>query len=556
MLKFRIAAHVGLLLLTLVGRAQNPAQVVRVQSGVLRGALEDGMRSFRGIPFASAPVGSLRWKPPKPAASWSGVREATRFASDCMQLPFEWLVPRAAPAGVSEDCLYLNVLAPPRSAGKKLPVMVYIHGGSLVNGGSSAAITDGSNFGAHGVVFVSFNYRLGRFGFFAFPALSHEGSGGLLNNYGYMDQIAALRWVQRNIHAFGGDPRNVTVVGDSAGGTSALVLLTSPVTKGLFERVIVQSGCARDGLTGVRYLDRASATDSVSAEETGVAFARKAGITGTDAAALAALRSLPAEKLIDGLNTNTFMESRGSWSGPIIDGVIQKDSLEVSLLSGHVRKIPILIGANSADVNYPPWHTAEEFLAVLGPDGRRAAVLYDAAHSSNLRLLALRVIGDLMMAEPARFVARAMAAAGAPAYEYRFSYVAASNRRLYPGALHGSQIPYIFSTLKAAGENGRNPEDQAVADQVAGYWINFIKTGNPNGTGLPTWPAYRAATDRIMNFTNNGPVDERDTWKERLDLMEKVATRADSATRQSAPADRADALSPHSPSLPIVSANE
>src|SRR5580698_11643535 len=227
-----------------IASGATPSDEAKIDSGKLKGASKDGVTSFKGVPFAAAPVGVFRWRPPQPVKPWSDVRKAAEYGPDCAQLPFPG---DAAPLGVppAEDCLYANVWAPDGSAGKKLPVMVWIYGGGFVNGGSSPSVYDGTQFAKRGIVFVSFNYRIGRFGFFAFPALTKENPNEPKGNYGYMDQIAALQWVRRNAAAFGGDPANVTIFGESAGGGSVLMLMTSPLSKGLFKRAVVESGGGR-----------------------------------------------------------------------------------------------------------------------------------------------------------------------------------------------------------------------------------------------------------------------------------------------------------------------
>jgi len=248
---------------------------VKVDSGKLKGAIAGEVVSFKGIPFAAPPVGDNRWKPPQPVKAWSDVRTATAYGPDPMQLPFP---SDAAPLGTapSEDCLYLNVWTPVKR-GNKLPVMVWIYGGGFVNGGSSPSVYDGSRFAENGVVFVSFNYRLGRFGYFAHPALTKENPNGPLGNYGTMDQIAALGWVKRNIGNFGGDASNVTLFGESAGGMSVLTLLASPKARGLFHKAIIESGGGRNTL-GARKI-RESTQQQPSAEAVGLAFAQSVGIT-------------------------------------------------------------------------------------------------------------------------------------------------------------------------------------------------------------------------------------------------------------------------------------
>jgi para-nitrobenzyl esterase len=264
-----------------VSTALAASDEVKIETGRLKGVARDGVVGFKGIPFAAAPVGDLRWRAPTPAKAWTGVRPAAEYGADCAQKPFPG---DAAPLGVTpaEDCLYANVWVPEGSAGKKLPVMVWFYGGGFVNGGSSPAVYDGSQFAKRGVVFVSFNYRLGRFGFFAHPALTKENPKGPLGNYAFLDQIAALEWVKRNIKAFGGDAGNVTIFGESAGGGSVLTMMTSPMAKGLFHKAIIESGGGRTMLMGPRYLDRASPAGTPSGESVGMKFAKSVGIEGED----------------------------------------------------------------------------------------------------------------------------------------------------------------------------------------------------------------------------------------------------------------------------------
>jgi len=505
-------------------------QTVQIDAGRLKGFVSQGVLSFKGIPYAAPPLGRLRWREPRPPAKWKGIRAATEYGHDCMQLPFP---SDAAPLGTtpSEDCLVMNVWAPePRPAGK-LPVMVWIYGGGWVNGGSSPAVYDGSPFARDGIVFVSFNYRLGRFGFFAHPALTKENPDGLLGNYGYMDQIAALKWVQRNIAAFGGDPGNVTLFGESAGGFAVHALLTTPRTEGLFQRAIIESGGGRSsGPEGAVWIHDAvrGKPSGPSAESLGSAFARGKGIQGDDAAALARLRDLPAADIVDGLNMASTTQAAGTYSGPMIDGKIVVEDLALAYRDGKQHHVPVIVGANSMDIGFSTARTAEELFAPFGSHAKQARQVYDPdtgdpGHAGDLRLLSMQVAADAFMVEPARFVARTLSSAGQPVWEYRFSYVAESMRKQWPGAAHASEIPYVFDTVKSRYGATLTPVDEQAARAIHRYWVQFARTGDPNGGGLAHWPAYHAQSDELMDFTNSGPTGEADPWKLRLDMTEGVA---------------------------------
>ena len=502
-------------------RAEPHGLQARVDGGTLAGAVSDGVLSFKGIPFAAPPVGKLRWRAPQPVAHWTGVRRTTAYGHDCMQNPFP---SDAAPLGTkpAEDCLVLNVWRPAAKTHGKLPVMVWIYGGGFVNGGSSPAVYDGSQFARRGVVLVSFNYRLGRFGFFAHPALTAENPKGPLGNYAYMDQIAALKWVRRNIAAFGGDPGNVTVFGESAGGGSVHMLLTSPAAKGLFEKAIIESGGGRGGLMPMRRIHE-DQPGLPSAESIGVAFAKANGVEGDGPAALAALRALPAEKLVDGLNMASMGAAAGTYvGGPLLDGQIVVEAPDQAYLAGREAKVPVMIGANSADIGFSSSKTVDEALAPF-PDKAAARAAYDPADSGDARAVGSRVAMDKMMVEPARFTAKTLAAQGLRTYEYRFSYVATSMRSQWPGAPHATEIPYVFDTVAVKYGKALTPQDEATARAANAYWANFARTGNPNGYGLPSWPSYQARTDDLMDFTPDGPKGGPDPWKARMNLTEAAA---------------------------------
>ena len=494
------------------------AQVVTTDLGKLKGETSDGVTYFKGIPFAAPPIGNLRWRPPKPASSWKGVRKAIQYGHDCMQKPFP---SDAAPLGTtpSEDCLVGNVWVPAQRTGK-LPILIWIYGGGWVNGGSSPAVYDGSQFARNGLLFYSFNYRVGRFGFFAHPALTAESNDGMLGNYGFMDQIAAIQWIRKNAEAFGGDPKNVTVFGESAGGWSVNMLLTSPLTADLFQRAIAQSGGGRViiNATGLRE----GLSGHPSAEQIGLAFATSKGITGSDADALKALRSLPADAIVSDLNMATSQAQASTFAGPMIDGKIVPDQFEVTYSEGKNHRVPLLAGANSMDIGFGFGKTPDELFAAFGTNAEAARKAYDPSGSANMASLRMAVGADALMLEPARFSLRMLAAQGQPVWEYRFSYVAYSMRSRWPGAPHATEIPYVFDTVRAKYGSALSAEDEQIAKLMNTYWSNFARTGNPNGPGLPDWPTYQPSRDILMNFTLTGPKAERDPRHEQLDLTEQL----------------------------------
>jgi para-nitrobenzyl esterase len=517
----KIGALGAALALGLAGAA-HAADVVKVESGQLQGVAKDGVIAFKGVPYAAAPVGDLRWRPPQPAAKWSGIRSAAEYGHDCAQKPFP---SDAAPLGTApaEDCLVLNVWRPESApANAKLPVMVWIYGGGFVNGGSSPDVYSGHQFAKQGVVLVSFNYRLGRFGFFAHPALSKESPKGPLGNYGFMDQIAALKWVQKNIAAFGGDPGNVTIFGESAGGFSVHTLMTTPAAKGLFHKAIVESGGGRGNITPGRRVSGQAPGGPPSGEQVGLAFAKSVGIEGEDAAALAALRKLPADTVVSGLNMMTMFTP--TYAGPMIDGQIVVDEPGRIYAAGGGAAVPLMVGANSMDIGFSMAKTLDEVYAPFGAERRaQAEQAFDPKGSKDVRAVGTLVASDTMMVEPARFAAKAWSKAGRPVYAFRFSYVADSMRGQWPGAPHATEIPFVFDTVAAKYGTALTPSDARTAALANAYWAAFAKTGNPNGNGRPDWPLYEPAGDQILDFANDGAKAGPDPWKARLDLVEQAA---------------------------------
>ena len=434
----------------------DPGALVHEENGALQGHVEGGVISWKGIPFAAPPVGDLRWRAPQPAASWQGVRDAGEYGHDCMQKPFDG---DAAPLGTppAEDCLYANVWRP-QQAGGKLPVVVWIYGGGFVNGGASPPTYSGAQLARQGVLFFSFNYRVGRFGTFAHPALTQaQEDGGLIGNYGYLDQIAALSWVQRNIEAFGGDPDNVTIVGESAGGMSVHNLVTSPLANGLFDKAVVMSGG-----DGQMLVD----ADLASAEAAGLRFAAGKGIAADDPESLAKLRALPADAVVDGLNLAALFAPSSAprtFASPFADGHIAVDERK-AYASGTFHQVPMIIGATSDDIG--------------------------------------GVTGGMIAG--ARQVSGLIAEQGVPVWEYRFGYVASSLPQDGKGAGHATDIPYFLGTVAIKYGAGASDRDAGMARITSGYLVNFAKTGNPNGADLPVWQPRSRQGEAILDLAPDG----------------------------------------------------
>lgn len=507
-LRGTILGGLGALLVTGGALAQE-RPVIATASGPVKGVAADGQVVFKGVPFAAPPVGALRWKPPAPPAPWIAPRDASDYGPICRQ--------PARPDGVlaaganrpqSEDCLYLNIWAPKAAAkagkvGKGgAPVMVWIHGGAHRVGSGTGPIYEGVDFARDGVVLVTINYRLGALGYFAHPALTKAaGPDELLANYGLMDQMAALAWVKKNIAAFGGDPRNVTVFGESAGGQSILALLATPSARGLFDKAIVESG---GGWTP---------PVTLAAEEAkGVAkMSHDAGL-GAEATP-DQLRAVPADKLLD-------MSGGAAGVGPIQDGKLTTETPAQAFAAGHAIDVPLIIGSNSYEAslmrNFPiPVQAA---LARMTPAQKAA---YGDLGSDQALIDALYT--DTAMAAPARWIA-GKASGGAPSFLYHFSYVASAQRGKVPGASHGSEIVYVFEAASRLGA-GRmaTAEDQAVSKLMHACWVGFAKTGKPACPGHD-WPAYAPATDQLMEFGVSSGV-RTNFRKAQLDADEKAAGR-------------------------------
>jgi para-nitrobenzyl esterase len=461
---------------------QEPA---RTGNGLLSGiaGADPAIRVFKGIPYAAPPVGDLRWRPPQPAVHWDGVRRADRFSSACMQAPqvkgsFYQVEFYPVDEPTSEDCLFLNIWTAAKSAGEKRPVLVWIHGGALREGSGSLPSFDGEALAAKGVVLVTINYRMGVFGFFAHPELTRESGHGASGNYGMMDQVAALRWVQKNISAFGGNPDNVTVNGQSAGSRSISCLMASPLAKGLFHRAIGQSG----GELGAM-------RKRPDAEAAGVAFAELQG-----AASIAQLRAKPAEVLL----------KAGGSSGVIVDGFFLPDDPYTVFSQGRQQDVPVLLGSTADE------HAGQ--LEMLKPGDFRADAakrygalagaylqLYPAGSEEEAQLSQRATSRDLLAATMRRWARMHTATGKSKAYMYYFDRAAPGRDSARRGAFHSAELVYHFNNLRAV-DRPWEAADRKLADQMSSYWVNFAAAGNPNGQGLPPWPAYDSHSDITLRL--------------------------------------------------------
>jgi para-nitrobenzyl esterase len=471
-----------------------PPPTVRRQLGSLKGTQFDSPQgaAFLGVPYARPPVGELRWRPPKPASSWTGTRRATEFGAVCPQLPAKWLPYIAG----NEDCLYLNVWTPQLSDQAKLPVIVFFHGGSNTAGYSQLTPL-GPALSPLGVVVVTANYRLGPLGFFAHPALTRESKHHSSGNYGLLDQLQALRWVRENIVHFGGDPEKITVMGQSSGAVDICLLMASPLATGLFQAAILESGdCQgtfnKDIRTPVRYN-----LISGTAEATGERLATDLGIEDGPNA-LQKLRSVPADELL-----KAWSRDRQVHFDAIVDGwVIPKQPAKI-FVQGKQLRIPVLVGSN-ADEATVFGHAAEKTVAqyqeyLMADTGKYAEqefLIYPVAADADVPARRLQLENDTF-ASGAYSMAQAMTRAGQKAYLYYFTY-AETGKRAALGAYHGEELNFLSDSFPSDWQHGQDGEKLGSA--MRSYWTQFARTGNPNAPGLPRWAAFDPRTEQCFEL--------------------------------------------------------
>ena len=485
--------------LVMISVAPALAQITQVQvtGGTVAGTVADGVASFKGIPFAQPPLGELRWRAPQPVKPWPGVRKATRFGPACMQAP--GLAHRMAPGvALSEDCLYVDVWTAAGSPGERRPVIAWIYGGGFTGGMTSAPLYDGANFARRGVVFVSLSYRVGALGFLATPELSRE-SGQASGNYGLLDQIAGLKWIQANIARFGGDPSKVTLLGHSAGGFSVSMLAGSPLARGLFRGVISESGAnfmpPQDSAWGGGSIQTLRLAQS----------AGQAWLAGLGARTLAQARALPAEKLVAAQGV------RGAprfW--PPVDGYVITGDQYRLWRQGRFNDTPILVGDVSDEAAAFGVHETDPaaFEAQVrhgyGKEADALLAVYPHATAEQATRSATQLRSDTTFDWGQYTWARLQSAHGRHrAYVYWFDRPSARDPN---GSGHGQEVGYVFGNLGVGGRAQPTAQDQALSQRMQAYWVNFAMHGDPNGPGLPAWPAFTASRPLVMRFgVNPGP---------------------------------------------------
>jgi len=507
------------------GPAAAPIQdTVTVDSGQISGTTAGDIHVYRGIPFAAPPLGDLRWKPPQPVTPWQGVKDCTKFGPAPMGYYSTSFPSFSNPP--SEDCLYLNVWTPAKTAGDKLPVMVWIYGGAFWFGEGSNPTYDGTNLAKHGAIVVTFNYRVGPLGWMAHPLLSKEDPHNSSGNYGLLDQIAALQWVQNNIAAFGGDPNDVTIFGESAGATSTICLMSSPLSDGLFQCAIAQSMAELGSWSDLKE----SKYGQAPKENMGLQLAKDLGCD-TAADPIACMRAKTAKEVTDaGAPALDLFGASAYRYEPCVDGWILPDLPLNIFQAGKQHKVPLLIGSNAdegrlfSNVSVASVESYNAFLNVMAvSQAPQVLAMFPAATDVEAKASLNRVLTLMTFTCPAKTYAAAMANVQTPAYFYQFSRVAPGNKT---GAFHSREIGYVFgnlapmlSALKA--DKYFNETDYALSESMMKYWTNFARNGDPNGQGLTQWPKYDAGTGQYMDLGDTTQV-KSGLYNEACDLIMNI----------------------------------
>ncbi|MEB0263030.1 MULTISPECIES: carboxylesterase family protein [unclassified Mucilaginibacter] len=503
----------SLVLITYCAFSQEAFKVIQTTAGKISGTVSEdkSVHIFKGIPFATPPVGDLRWKAPQPAKPWAGVKECTQFAKSPMQAkPNEFGVYTREflikDEPLSEDCLYLNIWTAAKSPAEKRPVMVWIYGGGFVSGGTNVPIYDGEALAKKGIILVSIPYRVGILGFFSHPELTKESPNHASGNYGLMDQLAALNWVKQNIAAFGGDPNNVTIAGQSAGSMAVNSLVASPLAKGLFNRAIAESGA--NFITGPF-----GGSTLQQAEEAGIKTAEALG-----ARSLADLRKLPAEELLKQFGGR-----------PIVDGYILPQSIAATFAANKENSVPLLTGWNADDAFVGKLKNAADYRTdaqkKYGDKAAEFLKLYPGDTDEQAAKSQIAINRDQTFGTQNYTWANVQSAKGkAKVYLYRFSRrLPATEAFKKYGAFHTGEVAYVFNNLKFLNRP-LEQVDYDLANTISQYWVNFVKTGNPKGYQLPAWPSYNTTTAKIM-YLGETPAAKSLVDKAALEFMVKHITK-------------------------------
>jgi para-nitrobenzyl esterase len=494
-------------------------EVIQLHSGPISGQVEDGVRHYLGIPYAAPPVGELRWKPPQEVAFWTQVRSSTAFGPSCPQ-------PKQQDTGkFSEGCLYLNVWTTAKKPDERLPVMIWIHGGAFNFGSASQPEYNGKNLAKKGVVVVTINYRLGPLGFLAHPLLSKESANNTSGNYGLLDQIAALKWVQKNIAAFGGNPDRVTIFGQSAGSRSVSLLMISPMAKGLFHRAIAESG---GPIIGSEYLSPNFNGNMANVSKMGQALTSRLGCDKADDV-LAAMRAKSAREWVEAADCKTdLFDDEALFFAPVFDGWVLPKNPLTAYSGGHQHDVPIITGSTLNEGNI--YLADERDLSVekyqsflksrFANNYAEALEMFPVREAKDVAPALDRILTVAANAQPARLVAQSMERKKSRAYLYQFTRLPNTAMARKLKVHHGVDIAYVFGNLTKA--DGYNDTDMRLSKKMMDYWVNFAKTGNPNGQGLVDWPAYNSTSDLNLEFADTVRTNKH-LFKKECDFISRLS---------------------------------